>query len=160
MIRLFSLFLCLFVAIPPAAAALSAKAVRIGVHADKTRFVLELSAEPSYRVFTLPDPVRVVIDLPELEWQLESDQIPASKGMIETLRYGLFAQGTSRVVLDMKGPVGVKSVLVLPPQGGSARDQPRCFPQSGRARAGGLEESPAEAAPRGFAGGSAEAQER
>ena len=119
MIRLFSLLLCLFVAIPPAAAALSAKAVRIGVHADKTRFVLELSAEPSYRVFTLPDPVRVVIDLPELEWQLDSDQIPASKGMIETLRYGLFAQGTSRVVLDMKGPVGVKSVLVLPPQGGS-----------------------------------------
>ncbi len=119
MVRVLLLLLTVLLASTESLAKPSATAVRIGEHPDKTRFVLELSEEPSYRIFTLPDPVRVVIDLPELDWQMPSNELPASRGMIEALRYGLFAPGTSRVVLDMRVPVGVKSVLVLPPQNGS-----------------------------------------
>ncbi|MCG8359340.1 MAG: N-acetylmuramoyl-L-alanine amidase [Kiloniellales bacterium] len=104
---------------PAIAAKPTAEAVRIGVHPDKTRFVLELSDKPSYRVFILPDPVRVVIDLPELDWRLPAQSNPSSQGLISTLRYGLFAPGTSRVVLDMTGPVGLKSVSVLPAANGA-----------------------------------------
>ena len=118
MTRLALLVLCLFVALPPALAKPGAEAVRIGVHPEKTRFVLELTDKPSYRVFTLPDPARVVIDLPELDWQLPAEAIPSSQGLISSLRYGLFAPGTSRVVLDMTGPVGVKAVSVLPARNG------------------------------------------
>ena len=103
----------------PAFAQPALESVRIGEHPDKTRLVLELSEEPSYRVFTLPDPPRVVIDLPELEGGIEGEALPSSHGLITALRYGLFAPGTSRIVLDIAGPVGVKSVLVLQPQGGS-----------------------------------------
>src|SRR3546814_10846405 len=39
---------------------------RIGVHQDYTRFVLELSEQLPYKIFTFPDPYRVVIDLPEV----------------------------------------------------------------------------------------------
>jgi len=115
MMRVVVALFCLLLAIPEALAKPGATAVRIGIHPEKTRFVLELTEEPSYRIFTLPDPARVVIDLPELDWQIPAEPVQQGRGMIQALRYGLFAPGTSRVVLDMTGPVGVKGVLVLPP---------------------------------------------
>ncbi|MDJ0947067.1 MAG: N-acetylmuramoyl-L-alanine amidase [Kiloniellales bacterium] len=93
-------------------------AVRIGPHPDKTRFVMELTEEPAYRVFALPDPFRVVLDLPELDWQLPDDAWRKGGGMVKALRFGLFAPGTSRVVLDVEGPVRIKSVFTIGPTGG------------------------------------------
>jgi len=93
------------------------KAVRIGEHPDKTRFVMELSEAPRYRVFTLPDPFRVVIDLPELKWTPSPDPPGQAGGLLTAMRFGLFAPGTSRVVLDMRAPVRVKNVFLIPPQG-------------------------------------------
>ena len=92
--------------------------VRIGVHPDKTRFVMELTEEPAYRVFALPDPFRVVLDLPELDSQLPDDAWREGGGMVKALRFGLFAPGTSRVVLDVEGPVRIKSVFTIRPTGG------------------------------------------
>lgn len=92
--------------------------VRIGVHPDKTRFVLELTEEPAYRAFTLPDPFRVVIDLPALEWRLGSRRVVEGGGLVQALRYGLFAPGTSRVVLDVGEPVDFDKVFTLPPENG------------------------------------------
>jgi len=89
--------------------------VRIGVHDGYTRFVIDLSEAVSWRVFTLTDPYRLVIDLPELVWNLPSELPPAKKGLIGALRYGLFAPGQSRVVLDLSGPAGVREVALLPP---------------------------------------------
>jgi len=114
MARLLLILFCLSLAAPAAFAAPVAKAVRIGVHPDKTRFVLELSEEPSYRIFTLPDPARVVIDLPQLDWQVPAEPAPDAQDLIQALRSGIFTPGTSRIVLDMSGPVGVKNVLLLP----------------------------------------------
>ncbi len=88
---------------------------RIGVHEDTTRFVLDLSEPVAWRVFTLPDPYRLVIDLPELVWNLPSELPPAKKGLVGALRYGLFSPGVSRVVLDLTGPAAVTQVQLLPP---------------------------------------------
>ncbi len=93
----------------------SVTGVRVGEHTDKIRFVMELTEAPRYRVFTLPDPFRVVIDLPELDWRPGAD-LPRG-GAITAMRFGLFAPGTSRVVLDMAGPVRIKKLFVLPPKG-------------------------------------------
>jgi len=92
--------------------------VRIGVHPDKTRFVLELTELPAYRAFTLPDPFRVVIDLPALDWRLGSRRVVERGGLVQALRYGLFAPGTSRVVLDVGQPVDFEKVFTLPPNNG------------------------------------------
>jgi N-acetylmuramoyl-L-alanine amidase len=89
--------------------------VRVGAHPDKTRFVMELSQEPQYRVFTLPDPFRVVIDLPEVDWRPGRELPGGDGGLVTAMRFGLFAPGTSRVVLDMRGPVQIKSLFVIPP---------------------------------------------
>src|SRR5690554_2175167 len=78
--------------------------IRMGLHPDMTRVVLDLSAAPEYRIFSLPDPYRVVIDMTEVEWHLSAGEPPDGRGLVAALRYGLFAVGTSRLVLDVTGP--------------------------------------------------------
>ena len=120
MTRIFLLALCLALAAPAAPAAWAqpmVSQVRIGEHPDKTRFVMELSEAPRYRVFTLADPFRVVIDLPELRWAPGRGEGDQKGGLIAAMRFGLFAPGTSRVVLDLSAPARVGRVFVLPPTG-------------------------------------------
>ena len=117
MVRIFLFVLCFALtasAAPFARAQPLVSEVRIGEHPDKTRFVMELSEAPRYRVFVLPDPFRVVIDLPELRWASGRDD--RKGGLIAAMRFGLFAPGTSRVVLDLRAPARIKRVFVLPPK--------------------------------------------
>src|SRR3546814_13357490 len=51
-------------------------AARIGETPERTRFVLEMNEDLPYRVFTLPDPFRVVLDLPEVAWSLSGGEEP------------------------------------------------------------------------------------
>ena len=119
MIRIFLLVFCLVLTAPAVWAQPIVSKVRIGVHADKTRFVMELSEAPRYRVFALPDPFRVVIDLPELRWApgQGTGSARAKGGQITAMRFGLFAPGTSRVVLDLSSPAKVEKVFVMQPTG-------------------------------------------
>ena len=117
MVRIFLFVLCFALtasAVPFAWSQPLVSEVRIGEHPDKTRFVMELSEAPRYRVFVLPDPFRVVIDLPELRWA--SGRVDRKGGLIAAMRFGLFAPGTSRVVLDLRAPARIKRVFVLPPK--------------------------------------------
>ncbi|MDH3594932.1 MAG: N-acetylmuramoyl-L-alanine amidase [Rhodospirillales bacterium] len=92
-------------------------AARVGSHPAMTRFVLELSQAPVFEIFTLQDPYRVVIDLPEMDWRIPPEEVPRGQGVIEDLRFGLFQPGRSRVVLDVKTPVKVGKVQTLRPDG-------------------------------------------
>ena len=99
-----------------ARAEIAVTSVRTGVHNDMTRLVFDLSANVKYNIFTLDKPYRVVIDLPELVWQVPP-QATKPVGLILGWRYGQFAPGTSRVVIDVAAPVAVRKVLMLAPQG-------------------------------------------
>ena len=91
---------------------------RIGDHADRTRFVVELSDPVKFRVFTLSNPDRVVIDMPEVLWRLKGPPVPQGRGAVHSYRYGLFRPGNSRFVIDLNGPVTASDPLVLPPEDG------------------------------------------
>ena len=78
---------------------------RIGEHSGKTRFVVETSDPIPVTVFTLADPDRVVIDLPQVMWRLKDAQRPSGNGAIKSYRYGLFRPGDSRLVIDLARPV-------------------------------------------------------
>lgn len=92
--------------------------VRVGLHGNRTRIVLDLDAQVKFDVFTLPEPYRVVLNLPEVSWSLDPSTLPENKGTLARLRYGLFSPGTSRMVFDVKAPVLVeKSFLLRPVQG-------------------------------------------
>ncbi len=47
-----------------------ASAVRVGGNQEQTRFVLDLSRKVDIAAFTLADPYRVVVDLPQITFKL------------------------------------------------------------------------------------------
>lgn len=96
----------------------SVKDIRIGQHGNQTRFVIEVDGALDYRVFTLADPYRVVLDLKEMDFP--EGKVPASGkgGAIERYRFGLFQPGISRVVLDLDRPATIGKKFVIPGTGG------------------------------------------
>lgn len=100
----------------PAAAETTVTAARIGVTPAKTRFVLEMDRKIKFQIFTLANPYRVVVDLPEVAWSVRRRSVKPD-GLIKAFRYGLFRAGVSRVVLDAKQPVIVSKSFTLPPRG-------------------------------------------
>ncbi len=91
--------------------------IRTGEHDQTTRFVLELSEPVKYRVFLLPDPYRVVIDLPLVTWSLGRDVPVDRRSIIQRYRYGQFTAETSRVVLDINGPAIIHRDFTLAKNG-------------------------------------------
>lgn len=91
--------------------------LRVGPKAAETRVVLDFNEPVEFQVFTLTDPDRVVIDLPEVGWRLPPRPLPRRIGLLERLRYGLFRKGKSRLVLDTTGPASVKQAFLLKPEG-------------------------------------------
>ncbi|HJN04548.1 MAG TPA: N-acetylmuramoyl-L-alanine amidase [Alphaproteobacteria bacterium] len=90
--------------------------IRTGEQPAATRFVLDLTEAVEFKVFVLPDPYRVVIDLPEVAWQANAGD-HLYLGPIKAMRFGLFRPGVSRVVIDVSGPVRVERSFLLPPNG-------------------------------------------
>ena len=71
LLALFCLVLTLLCSATPVSAKTRVSDIRIGVHPEKTRTVVELSSVVEIRkIFFLSNPYRLVIDLPEIEWAL------------------------------------------------------------------------------------------
>ena len=93
-------------------------AVRLGVHAAKTRVVIELSERVGFHIFPLTAPYRLGIDLPAMNWRAKPRLDFLRTGLVSGLRYGLFSSTASRIVLDLNTPARVKKSFILPPAGG------------------------------------------
>jgi len=94
--------------------------LRIGGDDKQTRFVVDLNRKIDLTAFTLADPYRVVVDLPQVNFKLPAKAGTQSRGLVKAYRYGLIMQGGSRIVLDTKGPVRIEKAFVL----GAAEGQP------------------------------------
>lgn len=90
--------------------------VKLGIHPNKTRFVMNISQETGYKVFMLKNPYRVVIDFPALEWKA-ADTV-REKGMIKGYRYGLFNENITRIVLEVDRPVLVENAFFVKEESG------------------------------------------
>lgn len=87
---------------------------------DGARVTLDLSANVHYRVFTLANPDRVVIDMDRVSWRV-SGAAAKGDGLVRRLRHGIFKSDTSRVVIDCVAPVRVGAVNLNRAGGGAAR---------------------------------------
>jgi N-acetylmuramoyl-L-alanine amidase len=87
--------------------------VRVGGDDRQTRFVVDLSQKIDLAAFTLADPYRVVIDLPQVAFKLSAKASEQSRGLVKAFRYGVIMQGGSRIVLDTKGPVRIDKAFVI-----------------------------------------------
>ena len=88
--------------------------IRVGVHPEKTRFVIDLDGPVTFSVFSLADPYRIVIDLSEVDFVIPESRRRGG-GQIAGLRFGLFEPGTSRIVLDASAPLSVAEAFAMPP---------------------------------------------
>lgn len=95
-----------------------ATGARLGGGGERTRFVTDLSASVGFSVSVLADPFRVIIDLPEVNFQLPAGLGSKGHGLVSAYRYGLFASGKSRIVLDATEPVLIEKSFMLKPQNG------------------------------------------
>jgi N-acetylmuramoyl-L-alanine amidase len=102
--------------------AVAATAAEIGGDEARTRFTLVLSASTPYQYFTLADPYRLIVDMPDVSFRLPKGSGQQGRGLIQAYRYGLFAPGKSRIVIDTKGPVRIeRSAMASRPGVAAAR---------------------------------------
>ena len=94
--------------------------VRLAGDDKATRFVLDLDKKIEVRAFALSNPYRVVLDIPQVSFQLPGQLGSAGRGLIKAFRYGLVMPGGSRVVMDLTGPARIDKAYVMEP----ANDQP------------------------------------
>ncbi len=100
-----------------ASAAADVVNIRLGVHPDCTRVVLDLSAPVGYRVEPQADPHRVVIALEGAGFRLAGGEPPAGRGLIKVIR---IEQGTGeggRIILDLAEPARVRQSQTLQASG-------------------------------------------
>jgi N-acetylmuramoyl-L-alanine amidase len=86
---------------------------RVGGDDAQTRFVMDFSRKVDLRAFTLADPYRVVIDLPQVTFNMLPHTGESGRGLIKAFRFGLVMQGGSRIVLDVTKPVRVDKAFVV-----------------------------------------------
>jgi len=113
-------------------AATAATGVRVAPQGEGARLVLNLSEPVEYSLFTLANPDRVVIELPELDWQVAGN--PAG-GLVERVRYARNRPGVGRVVIDLAKPARIAGHFILPPLNGQGHRlvldlQPGAAPQA------------------------------
>jgi N-acetylmuramoyl-L-alanine amidase len=107
---------------PAKADPVKALAARVAGDDDKTRFVADLTRPVSYSVYVLPNPYRVMIDLPDVSFDLPPQAGGEPQGLVTGYRFGPLGNGHSRIVIDATGPVLIgKSFLVKPEAGQPAR---------------------------------------
>jgi len=97
-----------------------ASEVRLGGDETQTRMVVDLSQKVDIRAFTLANPYRVVIDLPQMIFRFAPGTGESGRGMVKAFRYGLMMTGGSRIVVDLTRPARVEKSFLLD----ATNDQP------------------------------------
>ena len=105
---------------------------RVWADPVKTRAVLDLDRKTAYKLFTLQNPHRVVIDMEgsSIDIPLELDEEHAC--LIKSVRYGQPEKNTLRVVFDLNESAELKTFLLDPTAQYNHRLVIDLFPKSGK----------------------------
>ncbi|WP_439573788.1 N-acetylmuramoyl-L-alanine amidase [Phreatobacter sp.] len=87
-------------------------AVRITGDARRTSLSLDLTRAVEMRAFALADPYRLIIDMDEVNFHLGAQAGSRGHGLVRAYRFGLFAPGKSRIVIDLSGPATIARATV------------------------------------------------
>jgi N-acetylmuramoyl-L-alanine amidase len=100
----------------PSPAAVTAIAARVDQHGSETRLLFELSGPVRVETFAVAEPDRIIVDLPEVAFPLDpmsgrevvsARAAGASSSLIRSYRFGQFAPGRSRIVIELARPAKV-----------------------------------------------------
>jgi N-acetylmuramoyl-L-alanine amidase len=93
-----------------------AKDARLAGDRERTRFIADLSKKVDVHVFALGNPYRVIVDAADVSFQMPPGIGKEQRGLVTAYRYGLFAPGKSRIVIDVNGPFLIDKTFVLEPR--------------------------------------------
>ncbi len=99
----------------------SSEATALDVLGDRKKTVLQLTLTRGVtaEVYSLANPYRVIVDLPRVGFQLPPDAGRDGRGLVSAFRYGQFAEGKARIVLDTVGPVAIAKAAMTNARTGS-----------------------------------------
>ncbi len=120
-IRFVMIFCLAWVGASPLSATVVATDAAITGDKSGTEFAITLSQGVTLEVFTLANPYRVIIDMPDVSFQLAKNAGRQGKGLIKAYRYGLFAARKARMVIDTVLPVGITNAELLAVDRGAVR---------------------------------------
>ena len=78
-----------------------------------TRFVVGLDSKVNFQIFSLSNPNRVVIELPEVDVSLPKLDGKRPVGLVNNIQAGLAAAGKMRVVIGVTQPVVVENSKII-----------------------------------------------
>lgn len=100
-------------------AAEAAPVATLGGDVTHTRFLIGLPKEVEFRVFSLSNPNRVIVDIAETALQLPPQpEENIAVGLVRSFHAGRSAPGKSRVVIEVIRPVVVDSADIVPSEDG------------------------------------------
>lgn len=79
-------------------------AVDITGDSRATTLSFTISGPVQGRAFVMERPDRVVVELPDVNFQLPPGTGRGARGLVSSFRYGVFAPGKSRIVIDLAAP--------------------------------------------------------
>lgn len=83
---------------------------------------LALTQGVPFRVYTLDEPQRLVLDFREIDWTGVTSDVLLNADRASGVRFGTFRPGWSRMVLDLAGPMAPEAVeMKVDPTSGKAR---------------------------------------
>lgn len=92
-------------------------AAHLSVDGPRTRLTFDLTRPVEMRAFALADPYRIIIDLDEVHFHI-APPTGDRRGLVKTFRFGLFAPGKSRIVIELTGPAAIERALTIEGQDG------------------------------------------
>jgi len=104
----------LFPQFATSSASVSVKNLRVWNAPDHTRVVLDLSSGIDHRISTFSNPDRIAIDIKNVRLSKGIPHEIKNNPYIKRFRYGKYSKNITRVVLDLKKPVRVKSFTLKP----------------------------------------------
>jgi N-acetylmuramoyl-L-alanine amidase len=106
----------------PAAKTASAHVPETALKGDRarTKFIIGLERAVEFQVFSLTNPNRVFVELPDVMLQLPPQPGEAAVGLVKSFRGGQSAPGKARVVIDVTGPVIIDKAAIDKSKDGKA----------------------------------------
>ncbi len=108
------LFSAALFSVAAAAGTVDVRGMRVWSGPQKTRAVIDLSGPAQYKLFSLKDPHRVVIDLKDSGLGSGIDLLTVNGGVLGGVRHAARGKGTLRLVFDLRGTVRARSFLLTP----------------------------------------------
>lgn len=103
----------------PSGRTIEATGAKLLTDGNVTTFSIDLTRSLKAEIVTLANPYRVIVDMANVTFRLPAGTGREPLGLVSAFRYGLFAEGKARIVLDATGPVVISRAELKPVPGGS-----------------------------------------